>query len=226
MIHPLCNTGTGNIIYCLEVRLGIRGCFMSGVKSTTPACRFAGKARTLRCLPPRTDLVKAQRDRAEVSPHRAAIDSICEGEVLVIEARGELEAAVAGDVLAARVKAAGGVGIVTDGAVRDLPGLRALNFPIFSAGVHASTFSNRHLAVAVDVPICCGGVTVEPGDTLVGDEEGVALVPNSVMAVLPDMTQEQEALDDFSLKKIAEGMPLARAFPLDTKLRAEFDAQR
>jgi 5-oxopent-3-ene-1,2,5-tricarboxylate decarboxylase / 2-hydroxyhepta-2,4-diene-1,7-dioate isomerase len=224
--HELSGIGTGTIIYCLESRLGIRGCFMTGVRPVFPDRGFIGRARTLRCLPPRTDLVQAQREAGVPTPHRAAIDGIGEGEVLVIEARGELDAAVVGDVLAARVKAAGGAGIVTDGCVRDLPGLRALDFPIFSAGVHASTFSNRHLGIAVDVPVSCGRVTVLPGDLLVGDEEGVAVVPGSVSEKLAVMAREQEELDEFSLRKIAQGAPLSRAFPLDAAYRAEFDGQR
>jgi regulator of RNase E activity RraA len=226
MTHPLSDISTGNIIYCLERRLNIHGCFMTGVKPVTAANRFAGRARTLRCLPPRTDLVKAQRDSGAPSPHRVAIDSIRDGEVLVIEARGELEAATAGDLLAARVKAAGGTGIVTDGCVRDLPGLRALDFPVFSAGVHATTFSSRHLAVAIDVPVCCGRVTVQPGDFLVGDEEGVAVVPERIIETLVELAREQEELDEFSLEKINEGAPLSRAYPLDAEYRAEFEAQR
>lgn len=226
MTHPLSGIGTGNIIYCLESRLGIRGCFMTGVRPVFPGLGFVATARTLRCLPTRTDLAKAQRDSGEPSPHRVAIDGISEGEVLVIEARGELSAAVAGDVLAARVKAAGGAGIVTDGCVRDLPGLRTLDLPVFSAGVHASTFSTRHLAVAVDVPVCCGQVAVQPGDVLVGDEEGVAVVPADLVGKVAALAREQEELDEFSLSKISQGAPLSRAFPLDAAFRAEFDAQQ
>jgi regulator of RNase E activity RraA len=226
MTDPLNGTGTGNIIYCLESRLGIRGCFMTGVKPLIPGAGLTGRARTLRCLPPRTDLVRAQREGGRPSPQRAAIEGISPGEVLVIEARGELGAAVVGDLLAARVKALGGAGVVTDGCVRDLPGLQALGLPVFSAGVHASTFGNRHLAVAVDVPVCCGGVTVQPGDILVGDDEGVAVVPPELAAELAAMTKEQEDLDAFSLAKIAQGVPLSQAFPMDSAMRAEFDAQR
>ncbi|HEY3684070.1 MAG TPA: hypothetical protein VGL93_13570 [Streptosporangiaceae bacterium] len=216
---------TGNLVYCLEARLGVRGCFMTGVGPVTAADRFVGRARTLRCLPRRTDLAEAQRASTEPSPHRIAIDGIGAGEVLVIEARGEAEAAVLGDVLAARVKAAGGAGVVTDGRVRDLPGLQALDFPVFSAGVHASTFSNRHLGIEVDAPVSCGNVAVMPGDVIVGDAEGVAVIPKGLAGSLPDLAREQEALDGFSLEKIAEGVPLRRAYPLDPGLRAEFDAR-
>jgi regulator of RNase E activity RraA len=198
---------------------------MSGVGPVTAADRFVGRARTLRCLPRRTDLAEAQRASTEPSPHRAAIDGIGAGEVLVIEARGEAEAAVLGDVLAARIKAAGGVAAVTDGRVRDLPGLQALDFPVFSTGVHASTFSNRHLGIAVDVPVSCGNVAVMPGDIVVGDGEGVAVIPLELAESLPDLARQQEALDEFSLEKIAEGTPLRRAYPLDSELRAEFDAR-
>jgi regulator of RNase E activity RraA len=112
----------GTIDYVLETRLGLHGYFMSGqIRPVTSATRFCGRARTLRTLPTRPDVVEAQRAGRIANAHRQAIDEIGAAEVLVIDARGVRDAAVCGDVLASRVEALGGAAIVTDGSVRDLP---------------------------------------------------------------------------------------------------------
>src|SRR5439155_16644747 len=97
-----------------------------------PTTRFCGRAQTLRTLPLRSDLVDAQRAGRLPNAHRQAMDGAKPGEVLVIDARGVRDAAVCGDVLAARVQALGGAAIVTDGCVRDVPGLVSLSFPVFA----------------------------------------------------------------------------------------------
>jgi regulator of RNase E activity RraA len=144
----------------------------------------------------------------------------------VIDARGLTDAAVMGDVLCSRFKAAGGIAVVTDGCVRDLPGLEKLGFPIFAAGVHAATFGNRHIGIEINVPIACGGVVVMPGDLLVGDEEGVVVVPAHLEQQVADLARAQDDLDNFSIEKINQGVPLARAYPLDAELKAEYERTR
>ena len=217
----------GTIDYVLETRLGLHGYFMSGqVRPVTAAMRFSGRARTLRTLPTRPDIVEAQRGGQLPNAHRQAMDEIGAGEVLVIDARAVRDAAVCGDVLASRVEALGGAAIVTDGCVRDLPGLAKLNLPIFAGGVHAALFGNRHLGIDVNLPIACGGVLIMPGDILVGDEEGVVVVPAHLEQQVADLAREQDELDTFSLQKIREGHSLRRAFPLDREFRAEFDRSR
>ena len=221
---PLSGLTSGTVDYVLETRLGLHGCFLSGqVRPVTSATRFVGRARTLRTLPPRGDIVTAQREGRLVHAHRQALDEIGPGEVLVIDARGVRDAAVCGDVLATRVEVRGGAAIVTDGCVRDLPGLSRLQLPIFAGGVHAALFGNRHLGIDINQPIACGGVLVMPGDILVGDEEGVVVVPAQLEQQVADLARQQDDLDTFSLEKIREGLSLSRAFPLDAALRAEFD---
>jgi regulator of RNase E activity RraA len=217
---------TGTIAYVLH-QIGFPGCFMhGGVRPVTSVTRFAGRARTLRTLPTRADVVEAnQKDRAK-DPHRVAIDQAGEGDVLVIDARGVLEAAVLGDVLAARVRACGAAGIVTDGCVRDLPGLEKLNFPVFAAGVNATLFGTKHVGIDVNVPIACGGVLVKPGDVVVGDEEGVIVVPAHLETKLAEMCAERDELDAFILTKIEQGQPVAKVFPPDEATKAEFERQR
>jgi regulator of RNase E activity RraA len=223
---PLEGRGTGSIVFCLERALGFNGCSMSGVRPLTRANRFVGRARTLRCLPTRPDVVEARRSGGERDPHRVAIDEVSPGEVLVIDARREMGAAVLGDLLAARIQAAGGRAVVTDGCVRDLPGLAALDFPVFAAAPNAALFGTRHLGIDVGLPIACGGVLVRPGDVLVGDEEGVCVVPAEFEGRVAELVAEQDELDAFSLEQIRAGRPVAEAFPLNAELRAELDRRR
>jgi regulator of RNase E activity RraA len=224
---PLAGLTAGTIDYVMETRLGLHGYFMSGqIRPVTAQTRFVGRARTLRTLPTRSDIVEAQRGGRMLNGHRQAIDEIGPDEVLVIDARGVRDAAVCGDVLASRVEALGGAAIVTDGCVRDLPGLSKLNLPIFAGGVHAALFGSRHVGIDVNQPIACGGVLVMPGDILVGDKEGVVVVPAHLEQQVADLAREQDALDTFSLEKIREGHSLRRAFPLDAEMRAEFERSR
>ncbi|MBO0686210.1 MAG: ribonuclease activity regulator RraA, partial [Candidatus Dormibacteraeota bacterium] len=155
---PLAGLPVGAIVYCLQRHLGLDNVFMSGVQPMTGPRPFAGTARTLRTVPTRSDVAREQSGSDRPTPHREAIDGVSPGEVLVIDARGSRAAAVLGDVLCARVQAAGGVAVVTDGCVRDLPGLEQLDFPVYAAGANATLFSTQHLGIAVNEPVACGGV--------------------------------------------------------------------
>jgi regulator of RNase E activity RraA len=146
--------------------------------------------------------------------------------VLVIDARGDGGAGVLGDVLAARMAYRGAAALVTDGAVRDLPAMQEVELPIYSRHVHAATFGELHMPVDLNVAIQCAGVTILPGDILVGDEEGVCVVPPAVAAKLADAAGEQELRDRFTLAKIAAGEPLREAFPPSERLRVEYEEWR
>jgi 5-oxopent-3-ene-1,2,5-tricarboxylate decarboxylase / 2-hydroxyhepta-2,4-diene-1,7-dioate isomerase len=223
---PLAGLGVGTIVYCLQTHLGTGGLFMAGVGPVNGPGPFVGRARTLRCVPTRADVAAEQRRSGVPTPHRQAIDGISAGEVLVIDARGSREAAVVGDVLAARVQAAGGAAIVTDGCVRDLPALMRLDLPVYAAGVNATLFSTHHLGIAVNEPVACGGVLVLPGDVVVGDAEGVVVVPTQLEEEVARLAREQEDLDAFSVEQIRRGLPVSRAYPLDAELRGEFERRQ
>lgn len=219
----LAGIGVGTVVYVLQ-HAGLYHCFLPIRPVTPDASQFIGIARTLRTEPMREDVLAARRAKPKSSdPHRIAIDEISPGEVLVVAARGELGAAVLGDLLAARIANRGGAGVVTDGCVRDLPGIRDVGLPVFAAGAHAATFPTRHVAIEVNAPVGCAGVLVNPGDLLVGDDEGVAVVPADRAEEIVDAAVEQESLDAFSLSKIRDGVPLAEAYPLSPALRAEYE---
>nr|MDT0662533.1 hypothetical protein [Micromonospora sp. DSM 115978] len=219
----LADVGVGTVVYVLQLA-GLQRCFMPIGPITPGANRFIGVARTLRTEPMREDVLALRRSQPKASdPHRIAIDEISAGEVLVVAARGDHGSAVLGDLLAQRIATLGGAGVVTDGCVRDLPGIRAVGLPVFAAGAHAATFPVRHVAIEVNTPVGCGGVLIYPGDLLIGDDEGVAVVPAERVDEIVEACLRQEEQDQFSLEKIREGVPLAEAYPLSAALRAEFE---
>ena len=205
-------------------RLGFHHTYLTGVAPRTPAQRFVGRAFTMRCLPVREDVIRAQPPVESL--HRRAFETIDPGQVLVIDARGELSAGVLGDVLATRLVARGGVAVVTDGAVRDLAAMQELGLPLFARGVHTASFGQAHFVSDLNIPVQCAGVLIAPGDVLVGDPEGVIAIPQAVVAQAADAGLEQELRDTFSRTKVAAGASLSEAFPLNERLRAEYEAWR
>jgi len=224
VVDRLGAVSVGTLIQNLQ-RLGLHQQFMVGVEPRNAHKHFAGRAMTLRCLPAREDVSKVV-GRGVESLHRRAYETIGAGQALVIDARGEMGGAVGGDILASGLAARGGVALVTDGAIRDLPAMQAVNLPIFSRGDHPRTFGEVHVAMDLNVPVQCGGVLVMPGDILVGDEEGVVVIPPAIAEKVAESGEEQERLDSFILTKVAAGIPLRDAFPPNEQIRAEYEAWR
>jgi len=207
-------------------RRGYRNQFLQDVRPLRPDVRFVGLARTLRYLPARADLLALLEREPERNAQRQAIEAIEPGDVLVIDARGETGAGVLGDILAARVMARGGVAIVTDGAFRDTPGIVALGLAAYARGQHAGLSQSLHVPVDWDVPIACGGVTILPGDVLVGDSEGVVVIPRDLVEEVAAAAAEQEELEAFILEKVRQGAPLAGTYPPDERTKREFEHWR
>jgi regulator of RNase E activity RraA len=205
-------------------RLGFQRTYLLGVSPRTSVQRFVGRSFTMRCLPTREDVMRSQTPATSL--HRRAFETISAGQVLVIDARGDLSAGVLGDVLATRLVARGGVAVVTDGAVRDLPALQDMGLPLFARGVHTASFGQTHIASDLNIPVQCAGVLIAPGDVLVGDPEGVIAIPQAVLEQAAAAGLEQELRDTFSRRKVAAGASLSEAFPLNDRLRAEYDAWR
>jgi regulator of RNase E activity RraA len=195
-------------------RLGLRNQFLNGLlPANGEHCRFVGEAATLRCIPIRADLDVLAALRDPEHPQRKAIEKARAGTVLVIDCRGETRAASVGNILISRLRARGVVGLVTDGAVRDYPEIAAQPFPVFAAGRSASISLSAHHAVDFDVPIACAGVAVFPGDVLVGDAEGVIVIPRHLATAIAQPAAEQEELERFLLEKAAAGAPLPGTYP-------------
>lgn len=226
ILERLRTVSVGTVVYVLQ-KAGLRRCFMQGVTPVSrSAASFVGRARTLRTVPAREDLQAVRAGEPKwTDPQRRAIDEITAGQVLVIDARGRVDAATLGDLLAQRIYTAGGAAVVTDGAVRDLPALEDIGLPIFAGGASAVTFSSQHFGVEVDAIVGCAEVTVVPGDYLVGDPEGVAVIPAQRAEEISIAAVEQETLDAYLRRRIAEGLPLREAYPPTAEVRADFEAE-
>lgn len=215
--------GVGAVVYTLQ-KFGFDNCYMPIRPVTSGDSTFIGQARTLRTVPVRADLLEKRRSVPKhEDPHRVAIDQIEAGDVLVIAARGVTKAGVMGDLLAQRIYEQGGVSVVTDGAVRDMPGIDQVGLPVYASGVHAATFPKQHIAMEVNSVVGCAEVLVAPGDILVGDPEGVAVIPRQRVAEIVPAVVEQERLDGFTQEKIKEGVSLKEAYPLSDALQEEYD---
>lgn len=197
---------------------------IDGVRPMHPGAKLVGTARTVRFLPGREDLVA--RHGGGHNAQKRAFDAVGEGEVLVIEARGETGSGTLGDILALRAHARGAAGIVTDGGVRDYAAVAAVGIPVYSAGAHPAVLGRRHVPWDVDVAVACGGTTVEPGDVLVGDGDGVVVIPPALVEEVVDAALAQEEEDAWIAGQVAAGHPVDGLFPMDARWRARFDAWR
>ncbi len=195
------------------LRLGFRNTFMSGVQPLCAGPHMVGYARTLRYIPAREDLDLHSEIDNRTNVQRVAVETIGMRDVLVIDARGEIGAASLGHILATRLQQRGAAGLVTDGALRDTPSIVAMDFPVYARAAHARMSFLLHHPVDMDVPIGCGGVMVQPGDVVVGDAEGVVVIPIAVAEDVAHTGWAQEQLESFLLFRIRYGASLIGVYP-------------
>jgi 5-oxopent-3-ene-1,2,5-tricarboxylate decarboxylase / 2-hydroxyhepta-2,4-diene-1,7-dioate isomerase len=215
------SVATATLAAALQKR-GVRTTFMSGLAAIKPGQRMVGRAHTLRFVPIREDLVDTYAPR--LNTQRAAIESLQAGEVLVIDARNDTEAGTIGDIFAVRAIQLGAVGIVTDGAVRDASALRRLDIAVYNRASHGATFRRMHMPVDQQVPIACAGVTVVPGDVIVGDDDGVVVVPAALVDDVAADAEQQELEEQWGMERVAAGESTDGAFPITPARRPEFEA--
>jgi 5-oxopent-3-ene-1,2,5-tricarboxylate decarboxylase/2-hydroxyhepta-2,4-diene-1,7-dioate isomerase len=200
---------------------GIRDTFMQGLRSTRPGRRLVGRAYTLRYVPQREDITCSGPNA-----QRRAVESIGPGEVLVIEARGELGAATIGDILTLRALKRGAAGVVTDGAIRDSAAIAELDMPTYHRAPHAAVLGLMHHPLETGVPVSCAGVLVMPGDVLVGDDDGVVVVPAAMADDVARDSLEQEEREQFAFERVKAGESTTGLFPLSQERLPEFEEWR
>lgn len=187
---------------------------------------FVGEAFTLRFIPAREDLDVVEAFKDPNHPQRLAVETIGVGQVMVVDSRGDSRAASAGEILMTRIAVRGGVAFVTDGSVRDSNEMNAVGIPVYSSGISANTNLVHHHAVDFQIPIGCAGVAVFPGDVLVGDEEGVLVIPRHIVEQVAIAAVEQHALEEFILEKVRKGSALPGTYPPSDSVRAEFEESK
>jgi len=207
-------------------KLGIRHSFMTGVDPLESNTRMVGEAVTLRYLPFREDLNALQPSSLPEHPQRKTIDNIEKGGILVIDARGSLRSGTLGEILMARLKARGAAGMVTDGAIRDVEGIRGVGLPTYIGGVHASASNTVHYAADAYVPIQCGGVTIIPGDVLVGDSDGVVVIPRKYAAQIADQAVYHDDIEVYIYERITGGDSLIGVYPPNEQTVRDYESSK
>ena len=207
---------------------GLRNQFIQDVRPLNPSLpNMVGEAFTLRYIPAREDLnpISVFQDRAH--PQRKAVEDCPPGSVFVIDSRKDPRAASAGSILVSRLMVRGVAGAVTDGGFRDAPEIAALPFPAYHNRPSAPTNLTLHQALDINVPIGCGDVAVWPGDLVVGDREGVVVIPRQMVQEITDEALEMTAFEDFVTEKVLEGRSILGLYPpTEEKSRADFAAWR
>jgi 5-oxopent-3-ene-1,2,5-tricarboxylate decarboxylase / 2-hydroxyhepta-2,4-diene-1,7-dioate isomerase len=220
LAERLVAVGTAGLSTSLR-KHGYLDVFVDGVRSLTPGIRFAGPARTLRFVPFRPDLFE-QRGGG-LNPQKLAFDSLDAGDVLVIEARGLSEAGTLGDILATRAHVRGAAAVVSDGGLRDVAAVAGIGLPVFAQGGHPSVLGRRHVPWETDVVIACGGAAVVPGDYVVGDEDGVVIVPAALVMDVLVSAEAQEREDVWIAARVAEGNSIEGLFPMNAEWRRRYE---
>ncbi len=207
---------------------GLRQQFIQEVGPLSPLPHsMVGEAYTLRYMPAREDLnpITVFRDRGHLQ--RKAIEECPQGAVLMIDSRKNPRAASAGGILVTRLMVRGAAGIVTDGGFRDSAEIAGLNFPAFHNRPSAPTNLTLHQAVEINGPIACGDAPVFPGDVIVGDADGVIVIPAELADELADEATEMTAYEDFVTEEVRGGRSILGLYPAtDPQVSEDFSAWR
>jgi len=216
--------GSTPSIATLLHKRGFRNQYMQGVKPLGMAKPMVGPAFTLRYIPAREDLDVVEAFRDTEHPQRVAVETVPEGHVLVMDCRQDASAASGGSILFTRLEVRGCAGVVTDAGVRDAQTITALRLPCYCAGPSAPTNLAKHHAVDINVPVGCGGAPVFPGDIIVGDGDGVIVIPAHLVEDIANELGPMEAFEEFAIAEIRAGRALIGTYPANDDMLARYDA--
>lgn len=207
---------------------GFRQQFIQNVQPLHPLQEsMVGEAYTLRYMPAREDLNELSVFRDRSHPQRKAVEECPPGAVLVMDSRKDARAASAGGILVGRLMQRGVAGVVTDGGFRDSAEIATLAISAFHQRPSAPTNLTLHQAIAINEPIGCGDAPVFPGDVIVGDNDGVIVVPAHLADEIADEAVEMTAFEDFVTEMVRAGRSILGLYPAtDDQTVADFAAWR
>ncbi|MFS4494412.1 ribonuclease activity regulator RraA [Maribacter sp. 2308TA10-17] len=222
-IEKLKRVSTATIATCL-FKKGLKNQFIQNVKPLKLGKpTMVGKAYTLRYIPAREDLNLITVFKDPKHLQRVAVEECPEGSVLVIDSRKDARAASAGSILATRLMVRGVAGLVTDGGFRDSAEIADLDFPSYHNRPSAPTNLTLHQAIAINDPIGCGDVAVFPGDIVVGDDDGVMVIPSKIADEVAEECIQMTLYEEFVMEKVEGGKSVIGLYPLvDEKLKVQF----
>ncbi len=222
-------SGVSTATLCTALfKRGLRNQFIQDVRPLNPDLpTMVGVAYTLRYIPAREDLNPITVFQDRTHPQRVAVDNCPEGAVLMIDSRKDARAASAGSILVSRLMKRGAAGVVTDGGFRDSPEIAKLSIPAYHNRPSAPTNLTLHQALDINVPIGCGDVAVFPGDVIVGDAEGVVVIPAHMADEIAQEAVEMTAYEDFVTEEVLKGRSILGLYPAtDEAARTDFAAWR
>ena len=206
------------------IKRGIRCTWIQGARPLFEGYgRVVGEAYTMRFIPMREDVATTE-SYAKARSMRDAIEEIPPGRIVVIDARGDQSCATLGDILAGRLKAKGTVGVVSDGPMRDVAGLREIGLPIFASGAAAPPSIAGLYFAGWEEPVGCGGVAVFPGDVVVADDDGPVVIPRALADEVARDAVEQERFEGWVLERIAEGQSVKGLYPPSEETQKAYEA--
>lgn len=227
LVEALKHLGAATVAGTLG-HMGIRNPHMIGPVSWIKGKSIAGPALTLQFMPKREDLYgEGEYADPEKQLHRHVLYHVQAGDIVVVDARGDMSAGVFGDMMSTYFRGRGGAGMVIDGCLRDYPNLKKLDIPLWIRGLTPNFHTQTGLMpFAVNVPIACGGVTVIPGDIIVADDDGAICVPVALAPEVIKRASEHHEWEEFSRLKLMQGAPLQRYYPLHDDARPEYEEWR
>ena len=217
--------GTATITSALNRLDLVRNANLTGPVAWTKGRCVAGPALTLQMMPKREDLYGVDEyAEPEKQLHRHVLYHTQPGDIVVVDARGDLKSGIFGDMMMTYFKGRGGIGVVIDGCVRDWPNIQKIDLGIWVRGVTPNFHTQTDLMpFAVNVPIACGGVVVMPGDIIVADDDGAVVVPVAHAQAVIEKGSAHHDWEEFSKQRLEEGGDLRRYYPLSDAARPEYE---
>jgi regulator of RNase E activity RraA len=206
-------------------RLGVRNAHICGPVAVTKGLSIAGPALTLQFMPKREDLYgEDEYADPEKQLHRHVLYHAQPGDIVVVDARGDMKSGIFGEMMLTYFKGRGGAGVVIDGCIRDYPNAKGLGVGLWLRGLTPNFHTQTDLMpFAVNVPIACGGVLVMPGDIIVADDDGAVVVPAALAPQVIEQASHHHEWEDFSRERLAAGGDLRRYYPLSDAARPEYE---
>ena len=204
---------------------GYRNQFIQGVSPLNPnLSNMVGYAFTVRYIPAREDLNTLDVFKNPEHPQRVAIEKCPKDHVLIFDSRKDARAASAGAILVTRLMVRGCAGVVTDGGFRDSSEIKNLEFPSYHTRPSSPTNLTLHQAIDINVPIGCGDVAVWPKDLVVGDQEGVIVIPNKIIEEVSEEVESMTLYEDYVMNKVKAGSTIKGLYPLtDEEQKNKFE---
>jgi regulator of RNase E activity RraA len=207
------------------VKRGLRTRAISNIGPVNPDTpRLFGPAYTLRYIPMREDLATGAAMADPKNPQRKAIEVVPSGHVLIVDTNGLDVSGTLGDILVARLRVRGVAGVVSDGPMRDVAEMENMDFPVFARGNAAPPSYASMLAADAQVPIGCGGVAVFPGDIIIGDPDGVVVLPAEIAEEVARDAVEQDLLEAYLRERIEDGDSIVGVYPPNEETKAAYQA--